>query len=108
MKIRLSRLTPRWIIGNVKETPDGVHHLCGAEEGQRRYGLGMTFDCPVHRRVHRITVYFANPLDGLPPPAGVELWRREGESFESINLSPPPSFNPLDCWIGFINNGEVS
>jgi len=68
MKIRLSRLAPRWIILKVKETPDGVPHICEEEDGIKRYGLGLTFDCPLHRRIHRITVFFENPLDGLPPP----------------------------------------
>jgi len=108
MKIRLSRLAPRWIILKVKETPDGVPHICEEEDGIKRYGLGLTFDCPLHRRIHRITVFFENPLDGLPPPHGVALWKREGESFETLTLSPPPGVNCLDCWIGFINNGEVS
>jgi hypothetical protein len=93
---------------NVKETPDGVHHLCGAGDGLKRYGLGVAFDCPIHRMSHRITVFFANPLDGLPPPTGVPLWQRMGEKFESLTLNPLPGGEISYCWTGFINNGEVS
>jgi len=108
MTIKLTRLNPRWLIVNQKEAPDGVPQLCGPDEGHKRYGVGILFDCPLHRRSHRLTVFFANPLDGLPPPPGVALWQREGETFESLTLAPPSGSDVSICWIGFINNGEVS
>ncbi len=110
--MKLSELNPRWCLASRWDDTDGTQHFLNGET-TKRSGMGLTFDCPVHRS-HRLGVFFSNPIDGLPPSADVEhLWRREGETFAAMSLSP--SINAAEykgddgtvCWHGFITNGEV-
>lgn len=107
--MKLLKLDPRWCIGS---SPS--HY------SSERYGMGLSFDCPVHLN-HRIAVMFANPLDGLPPCAVAHYrWQRTGETFSNLTLGPSidASGNKADigdnvgmiqtpCWHGFIQNGEI-
>lgn len=74
--------------------------------------MGLTFNCPVHGD-HRLGVFFTNPIDGMPPAADVKhLWKREGERFEDLTLSPSVDASEFQregttCWHGFIRSGEI-
>lgn len=81
--------------------------------------IGIIFDCPVHRntpQAHRCFVPFRNPLDGGRPEQRNHLWQREGETIDTLSLSPSVDYTRLDngqvrdpsCWHGFITNGEVT
>jgi len=114
MKIKLTTLNPRWILGSQWATPDGVAHSCGPGNAQGRYGMGISFDSPLDdgrnsvvpsRR--RIKIFFANPLDGLPPEIGVPLWRRGGATFKALTVTPESDVRP-EGWPGFITNGEIN
>ncbi len=86
-----------------------------------RHGMGISFDCPVHR-THRLAVAFANPVDGGQKMTGQSgpkyWWQRTGETFDDLTLGP--SIDASDCiwrhdgtiqtpcWHGFITNGEVT
>ena len=72
-----------------------------------RFGMGISFDCPLHM-THRITVFFANPIDGLPPEDGAVLWQRGGETFASLTASPPFDNGQSACWRGVITKGEIT
>jgi len=100
--VRLTDLNPRWcmdadiVIGGVKRHYDD------------RHGMALSFDCP-HCRVQRLAVWFANPIDGLPPTDdATQLWHRDGESFENLTLSPSIDASAHGHWHGFIRNGEVT
>lgn len=91
--MKLSELNPSWVVGDVMK--------CFPME---RGGMGLSFDCPVHRN-HRLVVMFSNPIDGQPPVSDQNLWHRDGEDFESLTLGPSIDSN---CWHGHIVNGEVT
>ena len=107
LKKKLTTLNPRWTIGSRWVTPDGAQHSCGRGNSMGRFGMGVTFDCPLHK-THRITVFFANPVDGLPPEDGAALWQRSGERFESLTASPAFDSSQSECWRGFITKGEIT
>ena len=76
--------------------------------------MGISFDCPLHMAFnsplhsrHRIKIFFANPMDGLPPEHGVALWERGGGSFKALTVSPAGDTRS-ECWHGFIKNGEIT
>lgn len=118
--MKLTELNPRWVLISRWDTPDGVQHYTNGDSSQR-HGGGISFDCPVHTAIcpacgqhtpasHRLVVWFANPIDGLPPQAAVEyLWQRTGETFLALTLAPSinaQGWHP-GCWHGHIQNGDV-
>jgi len=105
--IKLTDLNPQWIIGYCWKESDEMRHFCGPKNTQGRYGMGISFDCPFHR-THRITVFFANPLDGLPPAHCATLWRRTYKSFELLTLKPTVDVDRTECWNGCITCGEIA
>lgn len=99
--MKLTDLDPRWacdadiVIGGTKRHFEG------------RTGMAVSFDCP-HCRNTRLAVWFANPIDGLPPTDDAEhLWRRTGETFEALTLTPSVDASKHGHWHGFITNGEI-
>lgn len=78
--------------------------------------IGINFDCPVHKKTHRVHVHFANPLDGEKPVERNHLWTRTGDSFDTLTLTPSVDYTKYDngtvrdlsCWHGFVSNGEVT
>jgi hypothetical protein len=113
MKIKLAALNPRWMLGLPSPTPDTGEHSSDRGDMRGRYGMGISFDCPLHKSFssrlhsrHRIKIFFTNPLDGLSPEHGVALWKRSGESFKALTVSPADDTRP-ECWHGFITNGEL-
>jgi hypothetical protein len=76
-----------------------------------RRGVGVEFDCPCGNRDehHRCYIPFENPIDGSAP---VEKgWRREGETFEDLTLTPSILRNRArgGCgWHGWITRGDVT
>jgi hypothetical protein len=101
--MKLTDLNPRW----VGHGGEGV-----TSQGQpvpRREAVAIAFDCPCgSAECGRVCIELANPLDGRPPTrTDGHTWKREGETFETLSLTP--SIQRLDnCrWHGFITNGEV-
>ena len=98
--MRLVDLRPRWI-----------------NHGDRK-GVGIRFDNPLGTGGW-VRVLFENPLDGGPAlPNDDEIpsnnsgnrWRRSGDTFETLSLSPSidetnGGANP--GWHGHITNGEA-
>lgn len=67
--MKLTDLEPRWV----------------SEQGQSRQGV--RFRCP--RCEDYVVVPFANPIGGGPPMSGkFNLWKRTGETFETLTLEP--------------------
>lgn len=107
--VRLRDLEPAWI----------------ATAG--RHGMGISFLCPVHGgngangMACYLGVWFENPVDGGPAykpgepfqrrtryncfTAGEPLWRRTGETFDTLTLEP--SIDAEGHWHGYIRAGEV-
>lgn len=117
--MKLTDLDPRWVAIGRWDSADGTQHYY--DTPPRRGGI--TFNCPVHTekcvhcgqflpQTHRLCVFFANPVDGLPPQVAEHLWQRAGDDFETLTLSPSidASQHVVDgviCWHGFITNGEI-
>lgn len=97
--MRLTDLDPRWI-----------------SESGRNDQMGISFDCPCEKcrgaeppfLARRIGVWFENPIDGGPAASGHLLWRRTGETFETLTLSPSIDMSKHGHWHGFITNGEFT
>ncbi len=99
--MRLTDLEPRWgvdadiVIGGVSQHFEG------------RVGMGITFLCPCCKQT-RLGVFFANPIDGLPPTDdATNLWQRTGEGFETLTLSPSIDASKYKHWHGFLQAGEI-
>lgn len=103
--MKLTDLEPRWacdadiVIGGAKQ------HF------EDRHGMAISFECPCCRgtdRATRLAVWFANPIDGFPPTDDADvLWKREGEFFGTLTLTPSIDASKHGHWHGFITNGEI-
>jgi hypothetical protein len=77
---------------------------------------GVTFDCP-HCRTQRLGVTFKNAIDpngwlakGVTRHHDKNEWDREGETFETLTLTPSVDTSRADFeghWHGYIRNGEI-
>lgn len=96
--MRLTELNPRWV-----GYPGPVYD-------------GVSFDCP-HCKTQRLAITFSPPIDPngwwpkmtKPTYAGVNVWKRSGNTFETLTLSPSvdASVDIGGHWHGFITNGEI-
>ncbi len=101
--MRLTDLNPRWL-GLHNFDPNSVYHI------------GVGFEDPTHRE-QRLAVLFDPPIDpaglaakygwGLPFPDKTH-WKRTGDTFETLTLTPSIDASAHGLWHGFITNGEVS
>lgn len=98
----LLELNPRW----VNHGGEGFLAADGSEVPFRER-VAVSFDCPCGK-CGRICILFANPVDGLGPVQGMPtLWHREGDSFETLTLSP--SILHHGCgWHGFLREGKIT
>lgn len=95
--MRLVELDPSWI-----------------STGNGRRGMGVIFLCP-HCRDEYVGCWFRNPLDGGPPYAEPRhdgspepLWAREGETFDTLTLTPSIDVSHRGHWHGFVTGGVVT
>jgi hypothetical protein len=109
--MKLIDLDPRWAIDADIVIGGERRHFEG------RHGMAVSFECPhcVQRernagdkRVTRLAVWFANPIDGGPPTDDAKtLWQRVGETFETLTLLPSIDASKEGHWHGFITGGEI-
>lgn len=98
--MRLTELQPHWV---------------GLAPG---HAIGITFLCP-HCRNIRLGVAFDIPIGGeiLDNFVGMRLaaqhpnftagWHREGDTFETLSLTPSIDTSLHGHWHGLLTNGEV-
>lgn len=107
--MRLTDLHPQFVGAGGK----GIWNADGTP-APLRTGVGVLFDCPCgcDRQCY---IPFANPMDGGPAlQIGHPLWQREGETFDTLKLTPSilRSKDKGGCgWHGFIGSvepGEVT
>ncbi len=97
MSARLIDLAPRWFV---------------LEEGGAR--VGLTFECP-HCRAQRIGVVFHHrgheAMDDTyiraHSPSTDRIWTADGDTFETLTLSPSVDASASGHWHGFVQNGEI-
>lgn len=95
--MKLTDLDPRWYV---------------LEDGGPR--VGLTFQCP-HCKTERLGVSFHHRgkeamEDGYihaHAPSTDHIWTIDGDSFETVTLSPSVDASASGHWHGFIANGEV-
>ncbi len=87
--------------------------------GEGRHGMGIYFDCPHcfelggedRQYARRLLIWFANPVDGGPPATPSQLpaprWKRKGETFDVLTLSPSINDSHSGHWHGFIRAGKI-
>lgn len=118
--MKLTDLQPRWFdVPGVGGAVDGVTFLCPCAPCRAAFAAGGS---PV-----RIGVQFANPIGTDPKPLMTFqekhrhvhdmrtfdvppgfLWQREGETFETLTLSPSVDASAAGHWHGWVRNGEVT
>ena len=109
--MRLTELDPRWAVDADIVLGGVVRHY------ENRHGMAVSFECPHcvareaatgDKRVIRLAVWFANPIDGLAPTDDAShLWNRTGETFETLTLTPSVDASSDGHWHGFIRNGAI-
>lgn len=116
---KLTDLRPRW----VSTGGDGVTR--NGEPVPFRDRVGVSFDCPCEKCAEarpaashdgfflRVSVCFSNPPDGGPAvEGGGPTWERQGDTFETLRLSPSILVKSRCGWHGFVGQngagpGEV-
>jgi len=82
-----------------------------------RQGMGLNFRCPCRPDCRCvISVPFANPIDGGPAGSSGPLWQRQGDTLDSLTLTPSIDFrhvwnaenDPTPChWHGWVRDGQL-
>lgn len=101
--MKLTDLNPRFVdaggqgVMNADKTPI-----------PKRHGIGLSFDCPCGCKETRVYVSFENPIDGGEVyEKDRPTWKRTGDNFDNITLTPS-IFRSGGCrWHGFLTNGET-
>ena len=104
--MKLTELDPRWCGAGGEYVSD--------KDGNpfpKRHGIGVIFNLPCGCDAPCF-IPFANPLDGGPPIHTENAqWRRVGDTFETLSLTPSilRAKEKGGCgWHGFITAGEVT
>lgn len=103
--MKLIDCKPKWIDTANYTSEDGALHF-PRYGGTKRKGMGLTFEDPQHPS-QRLGIYFQNPIDELPPALNEKLWHREGDSFETLTITPSIDCSSSGFWHGNIVNGEM-
>lgn len=103
--MKLVDLNPRWVSAG----GEGISRMVDGERVPvpERLGIGIGFDCPCGCE-DRAFVYFSNPLDGGPAYENAKhCWKRGGEDFASLTLTPSIQRVGGCEWHGHITNGQM-
>jgi hypothetical protein len=120
--MRLVDLAPRWFdVPGLGTDKDGITFICPCAtccSAPRELGFGQGGPA-------RLGVQFANPIGSDPKPlmdweqklrhtelATFDvppgyLWRREGDTFETLTLIPSVDASKSGHWHGFVRNGGI-
>ena len=100
--MKLTDLNPRFY------SAGGYGNLRDDELSPERHGVGISFDCPCGNCKYRAYLNFKNPIDGgeqIEPAR--PSWKRTGEDFETMTLTPSIQRNSGCKWHGFLTKGEL-
>lgn len=101
--MKLTDLNPYW----VSHGGEGVTRTDGSPIPLRER-IGISCDCPCGSCGVPLFVGFENPVDGLGPYSTHHpLWRREGETFDTLSTTPSILRRGGCGWHGYITNGEI-
>ena len=88
----------------------GISDARTGEPIAKTEGVGVMFDCPCgdHSEEHRCYVPFRNPIGPGPMVRNTEQgWYREGETFDTLTLTPSILRVGGCGWHGFITQGKI-
>lgn len=101
--MKLTDLNPNWVDAGGA----GISDKDGNPVPER-HGVGLSFDCPCGCDSH-CYVDLENPLDGGPTYGqDGHTWKRTGDTFETLTLTPSIQRVGGCKWHGHITNGEVT
>lgn len=73
-----------------------------------RKAVGLSFDCPCEGECGRLYLSFENPVDGGSSVVSEHpAWKRTGETFEDMSLTPSIQRMSECRWHGYLTNGEL-
>ena len=100
--MKLIDLNPSWI-GHGGEGVFDVNH----NPIPYQKGVALTCDCPICGSDHPLVIFINPPIEGNLLDSQRLYWKRIGEDFQTLTLTP--SIQRMDkCkWHGFIRNGEI-
>lgn len=98
--MRLTELDPRWFTMDDNSDIVGVTFVCPccASRSGYRPRLGVLFREEIDRDRLPNTAHWCRPG---------EKWHREGETFETLTLSPSIDASSDGHWHGFVRNGAI-
>jgi hypothetical protein len=115
--MKLTDFNPRWISSGGEGIFDKDNNPIPEREG-----IGIMFNCPCGNNDYCSDIFipFENPLYNNKPIEYKKLWKRKGDTFETLTLTPSilriKTWTDKDgkihdyhnCgWHGFITNGEI-
>jgi hypothetical protein len=107
--VRLVDLAPRWFdVPGLGTDKDGITFLCPHCQEVR---LGVQFANPVQGGVgvlmsNKDKLRHVHELGTFDVPPGY-LWQRDGETFETLTLTPSVDASKSGHWHGSISNGGI-
>jgi hypothetical protein len=100
--MKLTDLNPRWI-GTGGE---GISDKDG-NPVPYTHGVAIMFDCPCGCKSDCVIEFEPTLESGPSPRQDGHVWHREGDTFETLTLTPSIQRVGGCAWHGFITNGEV-
>jgi len=101
--MQLTDLNPRFVGAG----GEGITNALTGEPVPERHGIGLAFECPCGRCDHRVYLTFENPMDGKPFETSAPKWKRTGENFENMTLTPSILRRSGCDWHGWLTDGEL-
>lgn len=100
--MKLIDLNPRWIGHGGEGIYDENYNPISYQ-----HGVALECDCPVCGVDHPLVIFIDPPIEGNLLDNQRLYWKRIGEDFQTLTLTP--SIQRMDkCkWHGFIRNGEI-
>lgn len=103
--MKLTELDPRWWALHSVATGSDTIKLgltfecpCGCKGTERETRLGVPIDPPIDpQRLLQNTTWIGYPT----------MWKRGGESFDALTLTPSIDASQHGHWHGHITNGEI-
>ncbi len=97
---KLTELHPRWLGAG----GPGIYNQDGSQVPERT-GIGFLCDCPCGCGA-MLSIDFANPLDGGPPYGTPPHWKRTGDTWDTMVLTPSVLRTDTCRWHGFLGGPD--
>jgi len=101
--MKLTDLNPKF----VSHGGEGVTNSKTGEQIPYVDKIGISFDCPCGECGERTLLCFENPVHGGAAIEKQNTWKRKGETFETMTLTPSIQRMGGCRWHGYLTNGEL-